>query len=197
MGVRDFAFYDDALLVDSEKHIKPILREIIQQGLRVRFHTPNGLHARFIDSELARLMKESGFKTMRLSLEMVNEERQKDSGGKVSNEDLKRAIVHLKQQGFTKEEIGVYLIYGLPGQGIEEVKEGIKFLKNLGVRINLTEFSPIRGTQCWKELVEQGIIDDNLDPLLTNNSIFTYLYSGYDPGEIEKIKLEVKKCNTA
>jgi hypothetical protein len=33
------------------------------------------------------------------------------------------------------------------GQGIEEVKEEIRFLKTLNVRINLTEFSPIKGTQ--------------------------------------------------
>ena len=38
----------------------------------IRFHCPNGLHARLIDDELAKLMKESGFRTLRLSLETVN-----------------------------------------------------------------------------------------------------------------------------
>ena len=50
---------------------------------------------------------------------------------------------HLKDSGFTKENIGVYLMYGLSGQELAEIIEGINFIKGLDVRINLTEFSPI------------------------------------------------------
>ncbi|MFZ6006656.1 MAG: B12-binding domain-containing radical SAM protein [Nitrospirota bacterium] len=195
MGIRDFAFYDDALLVDAGNHIKPILKGVIDSKPNIRFHTPNGLHARFIDEELARLMKEANFKTIRPSLETVDLSRQKQTGGKVNNEDLERAIRNLKQQGFTKEEIGVYLMYGLPDQDLEEVKEGVEFLKNLGVRINLTEFSPIKGTAAWDKLVKTGIIDDDLDPLLTNNSVFSYLYSGHNSEDLKRIRLDVKEYN--
>jgi radical SAM superfamily enzyme YgiQ (UPF0313 family) len=195
-GVRDFAFYDDALLVDSEHHIKPILRAF---GLRcpgARFHTPNGLHAKFIDHEIACLMKTSHFRSIRLGLETVDGTRQKTTGDKVSNQEMKRAVAYLRKEGFSKKEIGVYLMYGLPGQQLGEVKDGINFLKTLGVRICLTEFSPIRGTQSWDELVRKKIIDDSLDPLLTNNTVFSYLYSGYDQEEIKSIKLEVKQYNS-
>ena len=195
-GVTDFAFYDDALLVNSDQHLKPILREVIAQGLPIRFHTPNGLHAAFIGPELAGLMKESGFTTLRLSLETVNEERQGMTGGKVKTGDMERAVKALWQAGFTKREVGVYIMYGLPGQGMDEVKEGIAFLKGLGVRINLTEFSPIRGTRSWDELISSGVIEDDLDPLLTNNTIFPLLFSGYDPNDIDRMKLDVKVYNT-
>ncbi|MCL4457604.1 MAG: radical SAM protein [Nitrospirae bacterium] len=194
-GVKDFAFYDDALLVDSESHIKQILRDTVNKKFDIRFHTPNGLHARLIDNELVGLMRKSGFKTIRLSLETVNTERQNTTGGKVNNEDLIRAVKYLKQKDFAKEEIGVYLMYGLPGQELEEVKKGIEFLKNLGVRINLTEFSPVKGTEAWEELVRKGMINDDLDPLLTNNTVFPYLYSGYDTEELKKIRLDVKEYN--
>jgi radical SAM superfamily enzyme YgiQ (UPF0313 family) len=195
LGVYDYAFYDDALLFDSENHIKPLLRNIIRKGLNIRFHTPNGLHAKFIDKDMAALMKAANFRTIRLSLETVDEERQKNSGGKVNNEGIENAVKYLKQHGFTKRQIGIYLMYGLPGQGIEEVKEGIRFLKTLDVRINLTEFSPIKGTACWNELVNSGIINDNLDPLLTNNTVFASLYSGYNLEDVEKMRLDVKKYN--
>jgi len=194
-GVRDFAFYDDALLVDSEHHIKPILRAIGLHCPGTRFHTPNGLHARFVDQELAWLMKNSNFKSIRLGLETVDSSRQKTTGDKVSNQEMERAVAYLKKEGFSKKKIGVYLMYGLPGQELEEVKDGISFLKTLGVSIYLTEFSPVRGTQSWNELVLKGVIHDSLDPLLTNNTVFSYLYSGYDPGDIKSIKLEVKKYN--
>jgi radical SAM superfamily enzyme YgiQ (UPF0313 family) len=195
-GIRDFTFYDDALLVDSDSHIKPLLRAIITKNLGIRFHCPNGLHAGLIDDESAYLMKKAGFVTLRLSLETVNKERQESTGGKVDSEDFINAISCLKKHGFTKRHIGVYLMYGLPGQDLTEVKAGTEFVKNLGVRINLTEFSPVPGTSCWDELVEKGVISENLDPLLTNNTVFPYLFSGYDPEEIETIKYDVKKYNS-
>ncbi|RPI36951.1 MAG: radical SAM protein [Nitrospiraceae bacterium] len=195
IGVRDFAFYDDALLVCAETHIKLILKEIINRRMDMRFHCPNGLHARHIDDELARLMKESGFRTLRLSLETINAERQKETGGKVCSEDLISAVSSLKRHGFTKEDIGVYLMYGLPGQEFYEVREGVEFLKALDVKINLTEFSPVPGTKCWADLVSGGTIREDLDPLLTNNTVFTSLFSGYDPEELDKIKLHVKEYN--
>jgi len=194
-GVRDFAFYDDALLVDPEHHIKPILRAIGLRHPGARFHTPNGLHARFVDQELARLMKTSNFRSIRFGLESIDSSRQKMTGDKVSNHEMERAVTYLKKEGFSKKEIGAYLMYGLPGQQWEEVKEGVSFLKSLGVGIYLTEFSPIKGTESWSELVRKEVIHDSLDPVLTNNTVFSYLYSGYDPGDIKTMKLEVKKYN--
>jgi radical SAM superfamily enzyme YgiQ (UPF0313 family) len=194
-GARDFAFYDDALLFDADSHIKPILEKIVKAGPRIRFYCPNGLHARFVDDEVASLMKDAGFETVRLGLETIDPDRQTLSGGKVTCEDLSRAARLLKDKGFTKKNIGVYLMYGLPGQGIEEVREGIHFLKSLGVRIHLTEFSPIPGTEYWRVLEEQGVVGKRTDPLLTNNSVFSSLFSGYDPSEIDRLKLEVKQYN--
>ncbi|MEN8264515.1 MAG: B12-binding domain-containing radical SAM protein [Nitrospirota bacterium] len=195
-GVRDFAFYDDALLVNAASHMKVILRGVIESGMKVRFHCPNGIHARFIDDELAGLMYKSGFMTLRISLETVNRERQLNTGGKITSDVFRSTIGNLKMQGFTKEQIGVYLMYGLPGQSLDEVDESVNFLKSLGVRINLNEFSPIPGTKNWDELISRGIITRDIDPLLTNNSVFAYLYSGYEADAIEKLKLDVKEYNS-
>ncbi len=71
-GIRDVAFYDDALLVNSERHLEPILEGRLALGMKVRFHTPNGLHAGEISAGLARLMRRAGFATIRLSLETVD-----------------------------------------------------------------------------------------------------------------------------
>ncbi len=195
MGVRDFAFYDDALLIDPDLNIKPLLRHIIALGRPIRLHTPNGMHAKYIDAELAPLMKKAGFRTIRLGLETVNADLQRVSGAKVCNDDLEKAITLLREAEFTKREIGVYIMYGLPGQRLSDVKESITFLKRLGVRINLNEFTPIKGTQSWNELITHRIITDDLDPLLSNNTIFPQLYSGYDRDVIDAMKLDVKDYN--
>jgi radical SAM superfamily enzyme YgiQ (UPF0313 family) len=195
LGVRDFAFYDDALLSHAESHIKPILREIAASNIDVRFHCPNGMHARFLDEELAYLMKDSGFTTLRLSFETIDVERQAATGGKVTSDMLHRAVRYLKKYGFRKEHIGVYLMYGLPGQSMSEVQDGVDFLKKLDVRINLTEFSPIPHTKCWNDLKNKGKITDSLDPLLTNNSVFSLLFCDYGMKSIETLKLNVKQHN--
>ncbi len=197
MGVRDFAFYDDALFVNADSHIKVILREIATSDMSVRFHCPNGVHARFIDNDLAGLLKRSGFTTLRVSLETVDTGRQVETGGKITSVTFQKSIQRLKAAGFSKEHIGVYLMYGLPGQGLGEVKEGIQFLQQLDVRINLTEFSPIPHTQCWNDLIEQGIIDEHIDPLLTNNSVFSVLYGGYDWRELDALKNSVRNYNSS
>ncbi len=194
-GVRDFAFYDDALLYGADHHIKPLLEAIVRSGLDVRLHAPNGMHARYVDGGLARLMKDAGVTTIRLSLETIDRTRQARTGGKVTTVDLVKAVRSLQNHGFTKEHIGVYLLYGLPGQGLREVEEGIELLQGLNVRIMLAEFSPIRGTACWDDLVKSAVIADDLDPLLTNNTVFSLLYSGYDRQVIERIKIAVKEYN--
>ncbi len=175
--------------------LRVVLDAVIRLGLPVRLHAPNGLHARFIDDELARMMRAAGFSTIRLSLETVDRARQESTGGKVTLCDFEKSVRSLQKQGFTKEHIGAYLLYGLPGQGLDEVEEGIRFLKGLNVRILLAEFSPIRGTACWDDLVRRGIIPCDLDPLLTNNTVFSFLFSGYDRAAVERVRIGVKEYN--
>ncbi len=194
-GVRDIAFYDDALLFHSDDHIKPILREINScPGLR--FHCPNGLHARFIDDELAHLMRIAGFRTLRLGLETSDGEIQKETGGKVTNEELKRAVRILRKNGFSKKETGVYLMYGLPDQRLESVRDSIHFLKELDVKIHLNEFSPIPGTKYWNLLRKRGILHEHTDPLLTNNTVFSHLFwENKNTDDMNKLKLDVREYN--
>ncbi len=170
--VHDFAFYDDALFIGRRRHIKPILERVIGANLPVRFHSPNGLFAKLIDPELARLMYESSFKTIRLSFETSNEERRRDMYSKVNNEEMIRAVENLHQAGYRRKDIEAYVLMGLPGQPLEEVIASIIFIHNLGVQVRLASFSPIPGTQEFQRAVDEGKITANVDPLLTNKSIF-------------------------
>jgi len=103
-------------------------------------------------------MKYSGFKTLRLSLETVDIKRQLETGGKVTNDELEKAVYSLKEAGFASQDIGVYIMYGLPGQSFDELRAGVDFLKNLKVRIHLNEFSPIKGTYYWQEFVTKILL---------------------------------------
>ncbi|RKY93429.1 MAG: B12-binding domain-containing radical SAM protein [Candidatus Hydrothermota bacterium] len=175
LGVRDIAFYDDALLLTAKKFFPPIMEHIKRKGYRIRFHTPNALHARFLDRETAELMKAMGFKTVYLGLETVNQERQLRTGGKVTNEELESAVENLLEAGFSRCDITVYLMMGLPGQEPDEVEEGIRYVHSLGVKVMLSEYSPIPRTPCFEEASRIHPLED---PLLHNPSVFPVLYYG-------------------
>jgi radical SAM superfamily enzyme YgiQ (UPF0313 family) len=181
--LKDFAFYDDALFITPKKHIIPILKELIQLKLPIRLHSPNGLFVRYIDAELAQLMYEANFKTICLSFETSNENRRKDMYSKVTNKDLMNAVNHLTAAGFKASEIASYILMGLPGQQIEEVLASMMFVHHLGVQIKLASFSPIHGTAEFHKAVKEGYIEENIDPLLTNKSIFP-LYQGETDDEL-------------
>ncbi len=172
-GTTDIAFYDNALLYDSPRHLDRILALLIRDGGGWRFHTPNGLHARFLTRRTAELMKEAGFVQPRLSLESAGEDHQKRTGGKVANRDLIRALEHLAEAGYRRGDVIVYLMIGLPGQIPEEAKRDIRFVHSLGAAVSLAAFSPIPGTPDYLALVKKGVIPGDLDPLWQNNTIFS------------------------
>ncbi len=169
--VRDVAFYDDALLMQPEKRIKPILREIRDSQRPLRFHTPNGLHARYIDEELAKLMYDCNFKTVRLSLESVAKERRRDIHNKITPGEMTRAVKHLTNAGFQASDLETYIIMGLPGQPVDEVLETILYANSLGIRVRLASFSPIPGTKDYERAIERGDLPAGADPLLTNKTV--------------------------
>jgi len=179
-NVRHFAFYDDALFANRDRHIVPILKGIIDSGLKINLHSPNGLFARAINPELAELMYASGFQTVRLSLESIAPEVQKSSSNKINNAAYVEAIVNLERAGFARNSLETYLIMGLPSQTRQQVVDSIDFVANQGVIVRLASFSPIRGTVEWDRARALGYVRDDLDPLMTNATIFPFRTQNLD-----------------
>ena len=190
-GVRDIAFYDDALLVDAERHLLPILAELKSRKVSVRFHTPNGLHARFVDASTARALRDSRFTTVCLSYESSNPERQRDSCGKVTTDQLGAALEALRSAGFTHREVSVYALMGLPGQDEGEVAETLETIHRLGARSCLAQYSPIPGTRDFELWDHPNRELARREPLLHNNTAFPYLHGGcaLDPGQCQRLRV--------
>ena len=186
-GVKQVAFYDDALLVGFQHRLRPVLKGVLEAGMEFTFHTPNGLHARYVTRDVAKWMKVAGFRTIRLSLETVDRGRQVSTGGKVETDHVAAAVSNLVDAGMSTSDIGIYLMMGLPGQSLEEVAAGIEYVKALGVRPYLAEFSPIPGTAEWERLCSAGMLPPEPDPLLTNNSVYFRRYWGYSWEEIDDL----------
>ncbi|MCF8069069.1 MAG: B12-binding domain-containing radical SAM protein [Desulfobacterales bacterium] len=170
-GVHNFAFYDDALLVNAKNHIVPILQKIIDANLNLSFHTPNAVHIRNITDETARLMYKSGFKTLRLGLETTAFEERESLDRKVTEEDFIKAVASLKKAGFTKEQVGAYLLAGLPGQSTDAIIDSIKLVKESEITPIPAYYTPIPHTALWKKAAAASRYDIESDPILTNNAI--------------------------
>jgi radical SAM superfamily enzyme YgiQ (UPF0313 family) len=186
--INNIAFYDDALLIDPAKHFIPIAKEVIRRGIRCNFHTPNALHIREIDEQVAALLFCSGFKTIRLGFETSNEATQIETGGKVDNHEFGQAIKNLRRAGYAGEEIGVYLMVGLPRQRVGEVEEAIAFVKESGANPMLVEYSPIPHTPLFEKARKMSQFDIENEPLFQNNSILPCQWDGFTVADYRRLK---------
>jgi len=189
-GVKNFSFYDDALLYNAEGHIIKILNGLFEKNIKAFFHTPNALHNRFLTARLARLLKASGFMQPRLALETSSSKRQFESGAKTTNEEFLTAVTYLKEAGYRAKDIGVYILIGLPEQPADEIRASIEFAASQNVRIFLEEYSPIPGTPDYQK---SGLAPD-ADPLLHNNSAFP-LYRPDQYHEFQNLKDRAHRLN--
>jgi radical SAM superfamily enzyme YgiQ (UPF0313 family) len=190
LGAENVAFYDDALLFDSEKVIVPFLEKVLSSGIEMNFHTPNALNARFITSDLANLMVRAGFRTFYLGFESVSSQWQKQTGSKVFSQELSDAVERLLAAGAQPQNITAYQILGHPHGDIQELEESMHFVHSLGIRGMLADFSPIPGTPdgdyCRKWV--------NLDePLMHNKTAFPVILLGFD--ETNRLKDLQRKLN--
>ena len=167
----DFILYDDAFLVDAERHALPILEKIININLPLRFHTPNAIHIRGVNSQTARLMFRAGFHTLRLGLETVEFEHRQKIDKKVSEEEFISAARCLESEGFDKSRVSAYLLAGLPDQPWESVMQSIQIVKQTGVTPVIAYYTPIPNTELWPRAVAASRYDLEADPIFTNNAI--------------------------
>ncbi len=192
-GVMDFSFYDDALLVDPDGMIIPLLKEIKMRGLLCRFHCPNGLHLNQIDAKISTLLYNSGFKTIRFGFETANFKLQRETGGKVQNEELRQAVIHLKNAGYKSNDIGIYLLCGIPGQKSEDVSYSIDFVLRCGAKPVLAEYSPIPGTKMWTDALSSSPFDIQHEPLYHNNSFLSCRNADFTYDVYNSFKTRLKK----
>ena len=170
-NVNDFVLYDDAFLVDAEAHAIPILEEIIKKNLQIRFHTPNAVHIRGITQNTAKLMFKAGFTTLRLGLETVESDHRQEIDKKVSAEEFKRAVNCLKEAGFKQNQVGAYLLVGLPDQNLKLITHSIQTVKQNGIAPVLAYYTPIPHTALWPKAVAASRYDLESDPIFSNNAI--------------------------
>jgi len=191
--VRDFVFYDDALLYQSETFAMPLLEKITRQKYPIRFHTPNAIHICEITKPVAQLLFDAGFKNLRMGLETMDFKHRMDQ--KLTFSEFYEAIKHLKKAGFQSNDLGAYLLIGLPEQKHELIITSIDCVKESGIKPILAYYTPIPYTKLWANAVKSSPFDIAQDPLYTNNTIFPCQPNGLDWKELSAYQSRAKNIH--
>ncbi len=182
LGIRDMAFYDDALLEN------PFLLESLGSlPGKIRIHTPNGINPRLIDWTTADLLKKSCFLNPVIAADTLG------SAGRPKNskKEIERAAESLYRAGYRRGEISAYLIMGLPGHSLQDFLKEAVFLNKLGIRVLIAEYAVVPGCG-YDEIIAPEVLNE---PLLHNNSIFPCIDEGRE--NISAIKVEIARRNNS
>ncbi|MBN2136891.1 MAG: radical SAM protein [Sedimentisphaerales bacterium] len=215
IAVKNIAFYDDALLFEPEKALIPFLSHVLKKNEKTNLHTPkaqsvipsaaeestdpatpalhspNALNARFLTAEIAQLMVRAGFKTFYLGFESRSAKWQKQTGAKVSSDELAQAVENLKAAGADPAEITAYQILGHPRTEAQQLEQSMHFVRSLGIRGTLADFSPIPGTPDGDYCARYV---DMAEPLNHNKTAFPIRLLGFE--ESNRIKDIQRKLNS-
>ena len=196
-GIRNFAFYDDALLAAKTTSLHPFLMRVIASPYNVSFYTPNAVHLSLLDEVTASLMIRSGFREIRLGYESSSPKFHQEHGQKYGVEGVGARIRLLKKAGFSAERIGLYILAGLPGQRSEEVRDTIHDAAEAKARLYLAEYSPVPGSPLWEQSVAQSRYPLAEEPLFQNNSLFPMEWAGFTARDLLEIKNRAQELNRA
>jgi len=186
LGISDLALLDDAFLIDTDRAID-IMQRIAVMASTLCIHAASGLSCRGLTADAAYWMKKSGFATIRLGLETADPKAQQKMGGKVDLDEFKQAVQNLLAAGFSKSDIGVYVMAGMPGQARAEVEQSVDEVLALGLQPHLSEYSPVPGSPMFA-LAQEASKYDLAEPLLHNPTLLPCDGEDLDAHEIQKIK---------
>jgi radical SAM superfamily enzyme YgiQ (UPF0313 family) len=189
--VSDVALYDDAFLINAERHALPILTGIAERLPGLRIHAPNGLHATRIDSRVAMAMKKAGFETIRIGLESSSDEFHSRTGKKTDLRSFFSSVTHLRDAGFSREQIGVYLLVGVPGQSKAQIEEDVEIVLSAGACPKLAEFSPIPGTLMWDQASRNSQYPLEEEPLFHNCTLLAAAEPGVNAQFIAGLRRQI------
>ncbi len=190
LGVKNIAFYDDALLFKTDLILLPFLREAAARSIEVNYHTPNALNARFIKPDLAEILVSAGFKTFYLGFESSSYEWQRNTGGKVYADEFAEAAQNLFNAGAEPGSLTAYTIIGHPNDNHQAVEKSMSFASRQGVRLMLSEFSPVPGTLDGESAWRWVAMDE---PLNHNKIAFSLRTLG--PERMDALKQLCRKLN--
>ncbi len=158
-NVRIFNFEDDNLSFDRQWFLQ-FLREVNSDSLlkNVELTAMNGICYPNLDDEILTEMRRACFKQLNLSFVTQSLELKRKYHRPNTTYNFERLVRTVQKLGFS---ITVYIIIGLPGQTLEEIKTTIDYLLELGVLVGPSVFYLPHGSKLYERLQVSPEIRNN------------------------------------
>ncbi|MBU0571111.1 MAG: B12-binding domain-containing radical SAM protein [Candidatus Omnitrophica bacterium] len=185
-GYRQFSFQDDNFNVSKDRVFK-ICDEIEKRGFKDIFFRCAGARADKLDRDVLGRMKEVGFRTIAIGVEVGNDKMLGviKKGEKFS--DIDNAVKNACEVGF---DVYLNFLAGVPYETISDIQDSINF--SLKYPVFYAEWSniiPYPGTELYDWLSEKGYLFKQPDEYLNDNSTT----SNIPVFETPELSLEMRK----
>lgn len=156
-GVEEIQFSDDNLTVDKER-AKELFRRLKKYNLA--WCTPNGLMAQTIDTEMIKLMAQSGAYQVTFAIESGSPRVLKEIIRKKvpEKEEMKKIIAECHENNM---QVHGFFVVGLPGETKEEVHQTFQYPFDADMdSVSFYIAYPLAGSRLRKLCREKGYLDE-------------------------------------
>ena len=161
-GITNFHFEDDNLSCDIQR-FEAILDRIIEENLRIRWDTPNGIRADTLNYAILKKMKQSGCSKITLAIESGNQ-RVLDQviKKKTKLEYILEIVKYCKE---LKISANSFYVIGFPGETINEMNDtinlAIKLFREYDLFPIMMVAAPLYGTELYEICMRDKFIKGN------------------------------------
>ncbi|MCM8761239.1 MAG: B12-binding domain-containing radical SAM protein [Candidatus Omnitrophica bacterium] len=154
-GIREIHIADDIFTLNKKRALE-FCDEVKKRDLGVHFQFMNGLRADCVDREILVALKNIGIKTVGYGVESGNDAILKRIKKNIPLDVTRKAFKLSKELGF---ETWAFLIFGLPGETEETIKDTITFTKELDPDFaKFLILKPYPGSDVYAELLRDNLI---------------------------------------
>lgn len=158
-GTEYFVFSDDSFNINRNRVIT-FCENIKKRKLNIRWWCE--IRAYPFDEEMLRKMKESGCVSIALGIETGNKVTMERIKKGITLEQVKRCVELIKKYDI---ELNTFFMIGFPWETKEQIRDTVNFMKKVsptGV-VNLSVVTPYPGTELYKILVEEKMIEESFN----------------------------------
>ncbi len=166
-GATNFPFQDLTAILKRDWIIE-FCQELKQRALSVTWQFPSGTRCEVIDDEVAKLLAETGGRSLALAPESGSERTRQLIQKRMKTESLLDAV---KASVRNKLNVTIFIVIAFPHDIEDDLRETRKLVRKLG-RMGIDDiavgfFFPIPNTRLYTELMEKGRVTLADDFLLT------------------------------
>jgi radical SAM superfamily enzyme YgiQ (UPF0313 family) len=179
-GMDVLILYDDQLLINMPR-AKALFKRLAEFNLRIE--CPNGLSVRYLDAEMAGLMRRAGMDTAYLAIESGSEYVLRELINKpLKLEQVKPAVQALRENDFF---IHGFMVFGMPGETDEHRLETKRFVEDVDLDwIGCNMATPVRGSRLYDDCIKNGWIEKQKIEDIVDKKYIIHV-PGTDPEKIE------------